>query len=59
MPSYTCKTPGCGNDLTTTVLRLQLAGEGYEMRMRGPARQKKPDPVVVKCQKCGAIHEYP
>jgi RNase P subunit RPR2 len=56
MPSYICKTSGCGNDLTATVIRLQLSGEGYEVRH---AAQPRRDPVVVTCPKCKAMHEYP
>ena len=56
--AFICKTPGCGNDLTETVLRLAFGPTGrYEMRS-GVGAVPKPDPVVVTCAKCKATYEY-
>jgi hypothetical protein len=55
--AYICKTPGCGNDLTATVLRL-IHSSGPQFRSKDLAR-RQPDPVIVRCAKCGASHEYP
>jgi hypothetical protein len=54
MPTYICKTPGCGQDLTAEVMR-KLMTEGVQMRTALP---HDPDPVIVKCAN-GHVHLYP
>lgn len=57
--AHICKTPACGNDLTMTVLRLQLSGVGMNIRTVTTTEQQLGDPVIVTCPKCGVAHEYP
>ena len=51
MARYVCCGEGCGEDMTSAVLREMFSGGDVEVRMLEPGRERLLYPVTLTCPK--------